>query len=626
MPISHSPLKLVRIPGRGTSYEIVDYPNFDGSQLEMGRAIVAVGWQDDDFFLLLPSGEYVSLYSFTYTKDDVVWSTQEILPKVFAEELTGFHSELQAAEHAFAPLRASWDVRARLSRARAELHRIEKSVEAWGRIYLPEATKRDLLRGAELFESGDAATPQHLLLRGPSGTGATLIERAIAETTDCEFQSLSLTDLKEPNIGASVQRVNEVWEYALSHQPSIIFVDKCDQVFARQVEDARDVITNDIVQAFRAKWDGIPKDARIWVIGATSHRDPIDEDILAAFGAEIVLKLPVEDDRQQILAQEIRELGLSTEVPREAAARTAGMSGRDLKHLASTVRMLSYPAEPSREHFFEAIGAVRRSRNIDVDEKAGWETLFLDDATLGRLKRFSSLFRDAEKWRAKGVSVSGTLLLVGPSGADMREVADALANESGSSLVSLSSLDIEPLGVGERAKAMKGIFERARSQAPSILFLDGLDSIAADSSLLGDRELPSDNSAAQFREGLGDLVLHDNQVFVVAATSRPERVDPGVLSWFQESMLIPIPDRSARIGLLTSLLVDKKISFPLDDGTILLADLSEGRDLNQRDLRNWVKAAEQSALMRAVQDGGPDHYSIVLDDFDDRSGLVNSLP
>ncbi len=98
-------------------------------------------------------------------------------------------------------------------------------------------------------------------------------------------------------------------------------------------------------------------------------------------------------------------MDLSVDVPQEAAALTQGMSGRDLKQLAQSVRAVAYPAEPTQEHFLDAIGAARKSHNTKVDRKAGWETLVLDDAILDRLKLVCALLRDAEKWQAQGVSI-----------------------------------------------------------------------------------------------------------------------------------------------------------------------------------------------------------------------------
>jgi transitional endoplasmic reticulum ATPase len=616
IPFSHSPLQFVRTPGRDSKYDIAHIPDYNGEELELGKAVVAVAWQEDYFFLLFPTGAYVSLYSFTYTKDEVIWKTQEVLPKVSAEELAAFQPELLAAEQVFAPLSAAWGRQAQLISAQQELLRIEQAAEAWGKVILPQDTKRDLLRRVELFETGDPATPQHLLLLGPSGAGATLIGRTIGETTSCDFQSLLLTDLKEPSIGTSVQLVRDVWQRARTHEPSIIVVDRCDAVFPRQNDAVNDVIANDIVEAFLAEWNGIRSDERIWVIGVGSRRDAIAAGILQLFGAEIDLKLPGADDRLQILEQELRALGITVEMPGEVASSTHGMSGRDLKHLASAVRMLAHPAEPSREHFVEAIGTTRRLRNIRADEVTSWENLALDGATFDRLKLISLLLRDSETWRSKGVSIPRSLLLVGPSDTTAQLIARVLAEESGSAFLAVTQSDLGVTAQGEGIHQVNQFISNGLSGTSSVLFLDKLDSIAPETSDAVATDPLDEGAISRLQHGIAPMDAGESRLFVVAATAHPQRTDPRILRCFQETMSLSLPDRATRIRLATKLLSRKRINFPIDDGGILLADLTEGRDFTRRDFEDWVQGAEQRALTRAARGGAPEDYAITLDDFE----------
>jgi AAA+ superfamily predicted ATPase len=101
----------------------------------------------------------------------------------------------------------------------------------------------------------------------------------------------------------------------------------------------------------------------------------------------------------------------------------------------------------------------------------------------------------------------------------------------------------------------------------------------------------------------------------VAASNHLERIDVAVRSRFQEKLIIPLPNHQARVRLLANLLTGKKIDFPLNDGAVLLADQVKDRALSGRDLEGWVQAAEQKALLRALQDGGPENFAIGLEDF-----------
>jgi SpoVK/Ycf46/Vps4 family AAA+-type ATPase len=615
IPFSHSPLTAVRVPGKTGKYDVIDWPDDDGKEYELGKPIVAVHWQSDNLFIIPPSGAYVNFKSFTYTKNGVTWNMQEALPKAFVRQLAGFQPELRFAEERFAALRASWNKKDKLTHAIASSRRIEKAAESWSLVHIPERQKLDILRRAELFERNDAAAPRGLLLTGPPGTGKTFVARTLREMMGCDFQMLSLADLKQQTVGASGKRVREVWDLARKHQPAIIFIDECEGILGRRGAAETDAFATDIVHAFLAEWDGIRGNAQVWVIGATNRRDMLDDAILSRFGWEIELQLPGLEDRRRILSQEVKALGLSVEVPEEAAALTQGMSGRDLKQLAQSVRSIAYPAEPTQEHFLDAVGAARKSHNTKVDRKAGWETLVLDDAILDRLKLVCALLRDAEKWQAQGVSIPRSLLLAGPSGVGKTQVARTLANESGLTFIAATTADVKANYLGQSGNRVKLLFERARSSAPAILFLDELDIIAPDRATAGGNDQLTDEIVGQLLQEMDGISARDSHVFLVAASNHLERIDVAVRSRFQEKVVIPLPDYQARIRLLANLLTGKKISFPLNDGAVLLADQTKDQALSGRDLEGWVQAAEQKALLRALRDGGPGNFAIGLEDF-----------
>ena len=351
------------------------------------------------------------------------------------------------------------------------------------------------------------------------------------------------------------------------------------------------------------------------MIGATNRRDMLDDAILSRFGWEIELQLPGVEDRRQILSQEVKALGLSVDAPQESAALTQGMSGRDLKQLAQSVRSVAYPAEPTQEHFLNAIAAARKSHNTKVDCKAGWETLVLDDAILDRLKLVCALLRDIEKWQAQGVSIPRSLLLAGPSGVGKTQVARTLANESGLTFIAATTADVKANYLGQSGNRVKLLFERARSSAPAILFLDELDVIAPDRAAVSGNDQLTDEIVGQLLQEMDGITVRDSHVFLVAATNHLERIDAAVRSRFQEKLVIPLPDHQARTRLLANLLAGKKISFPLNDGAVQLAERIKDRALSGRDLEGWVQAAEQKALLRALRDGGPENFAIGLEDF-----------
>jgi SpoVK/Ycf46/Vps4 family AAA+-type ATPase len=285
------------------------------------------------------------------------------------------------------------------------------------------------------------------------------------------------------------------------------------------------------------------------------------------------------------------------------------MSGRDLQEVAKTTRRIAHPELPALEHLRESISKLRKRRNTQVSSKSKGESLVLDQQTTGRLKLISGLLRDAERWTAQGVSIPRALLLDGPPGTGKTEIARTLGNESGLSFLAATTSDLKANYLGQSRNRVKQLFERARLHSPCILFLDELDIVAPDRSLGGDDPLTRE-IVGQFLQEIDGVQSYSEHVFLVGATNRSSAIDTAVLSRFNEQLTIPLPDREARIRLLSIFLGGKKLAFPLDNGAVLLADLTEGKNLSGRDLKNWVATAERSALLLAINNGGLEHYVI----------------
>lgn len=467
-----------------------------------------------------------------------------------------------------------------------------------------------------MFENGDPAAPRGLLLQGPTGTGKSLIARTIASTLDCDFQNLSLADLKHEHLGASGRQVREIWARARANAPAIIFVDECDAVFGRRGAAETDIVATEVVSAFLPEWDGLEQTPGVMVIGATNKRDMLDDAIISRFGWEMEVPLPAAVERRQILSQELLANDVEIDLTRDIDSLTQGMSGRDLRNLAATTRSLAHPGKATFAHLQEAATNSRKRGAVHLKQPTTWEDLALDPSTLERLQLISALLRDSERWREQGVQVPVSLLLTGSDGGLKRQLAQTLSDETGIALFAPSLSDFKAGHTGQSGNRVKLFFERARANSPAIVFLDRLDTVAPSRSVANATDSFSNEIIGQLTQEWEKAQYGHTRIFLIGATNNPNLVDQDILDCFQETLVVEPPNRMARIKLFSRFLADKKIAFSLDNGAILLAELTEGMNLGSREIENLVNVAQQRALLRAVRNGGPEHYSISLDDFD----------
>jgi SpoVK/Ycf46/Vps4 family AAA+-type ATPase len=525
IPFSHDPLQFVKLGPRSTAYETSTLKTSDRTHFyELGKPYLGISWKSVCLFALTPSGQCVPLDTFYVdTPDGNRWSTDPVVPAVFASVAKEFSPNLKLIETQFAPFLSLLTRKRNLAREENALSRITNSVKVWDHLHLPEAQIIEILRAVELFERGDPAAPNGLLLTGPSGVGKSLLGKTIAETAGCNFQHLTPATLKLDHLGGSGRKVREIWEEARRNEPSILYLDECEGILGRRGAAETDVISTEIVQAFLAEWDGLDKGSQVWVIGATNRRDLLDDAILSRFGWEMQINLPTEENRLLILRQELKEVGIEVSLSPEFGPLTQGMSGRDLHELARSARRIAHPEPPSEEHLRAAIIKRRKGRNTPVSTLSQWESLVLDQKTMNRLKLISGLLREAEKWSAKGVSVPRTLLLDGPSGTGKTEIARTLANESGLTFVAATTADVKANFLGQSGNRVKQIFERARSNSPAILFLDELDIIAPDRANNGRSDPLTTEIVGQLLQEIDGIETHENHVFLLG--------DSGTLNW-----------------------------------------------------------------------------------------------
>ena len=429
------------------------------------------------------------------------------------------------------------------------------------------------LRHPELFERLGVEAPKGVLLHGPPGTGKTLLAKAVASETNANFYSIGGPEIMSKFYGESEERLREIFKEAQENAPSIIFIDEIDSIAPKR-EEVTGEVEKRVVSQLLSVMDGLQSRGKVVVIGATNRINSLDPALRrpGRFDREIEIGVPDRDGRLEILQIHTRGMPLAEDVDlKKLADVTHGFVGADLEALAkeAAIRALrrilpeinleaeNIPVEVLNKiivkmsDFQEALKEVEPSamREVLVEvPDIKWEDI-------GGLEGVKEELREAIEWplrypelfaQMNAVPPKG-LLLYGPPGTGKTLLAKAAANESEANFISVKGPELLNKFVGESEKAVREIFRKARQASPCIIFFDEVDSVApVRGSSAGDSNV-TERVISQFlteMDGLEEL----RNVVIIAATNRPDIVDPALLrpGRFDRMLLVPPPDLEAR--------------------------------------------------------------------------------
>src|SRR3989441_1428401 len=457
------------------------------------------------------------------------------------------------------------------------------------------------LRHPELFERLGVEAPKGVLLHGPPGTGKTLLAKAVASETNANFYSIGGPEIMSKFYGESEERLREIFKEAQENAPSIIFLDEIGSI-APEREEVTGEVEKRVVSQLLSVMDGLQSRGKVVVIGASNRINSIDPALRrpGRFDREIEIGVPDRDGRLEVLQIHTRGMPLAEDVDlKKLADVTHGFVGADLEALAkeAAIRALrrilpginleaeNIPVEVLNKiivrmsDFQEALKEVEPSAMREVlvevpDIKWG---------DIGGLEGVKEELREAIEWPLKypelfaqmnAVPPKG-LLLYGPPGTGKTLLAKAAANESEANFISVKGPELLNKFVGESEKAVREIFRKARQASPCIIFFDEIDSVApVRGSSSGDSNV-TERVISQFlteMDGLEEL----RNVVIIAATNRPDIVDPALLrpGRFDRMLLVPPPDLEARKQIFR--IHTKKTPLADDVKTDELARKTEG--------------------------------------------------
>ena len=482
------------------------------------------------------------------------------------------------------------------------------------------------LKHSRIFERLGILAPKGVLLYGPPGTGKTLLARAVAAESRVHFIHLNGPEIMRKFYGESEGKLREVFEEAARRAPAILFIDEIDAVAPKRAEVPGEVEKRVVAQLL-SLMDGFVSRGQVIVMGATNIPEVLDPALRrpGRFDREIEIGVPNTQARLQILKIHSRAMPLGNDVDLpEIAEHSHGFVGADLEALCQEVGMIALrrflsstrltPARATTDTPTDEsadLGALQITRDdflagLKEVEPSATREFFIEKsastfASLGGLDEAKRLL-DAvvehahmhdDLYEQVGLAPPRGILLVGPSGTGKTALARALSGEKQIPLIAVDGPQLYSKWLGESEKALREVFKKARRTAPCLLFFDTIDAIAP--------RLGGDHFAADvYQRILGQLLreidnLRDVKgVILLAATNRPERVEPALLrsGRFDYIVRFAKPDTADRAAIVR--LCTRRVPLAPDVDIADLANRAEG--FTGADLETLCKKATLLAI------------------------------
>ena len=483
------------------------------------------------------------------------------------------------------------------------------------------------LRHPELFKRLGVEAPKGVLLHGPPGTGKTMLAKAVAGETSSNFITIGGPEIVSKFYGESEGKLREIFKEAEENAPSIIFIDEIDSIAPKR-EEATGEEERRIVAQLLSLMDGLNSRGKVVVIGATNRPNSIDEALRrpGRFDREIEIGIPDRDGRHEILVIHTRGMPLADDVDLNwLADRTHGYSGADLSALTKEAAMaalrrvlpdVDLEAEEIPREVLNKISVTKddfKSALRDMQPSTMREVLIekpnVKWEDIGALESAKQELKEAVEWPLKYGKVfehmsarpPKGILLYGPPGTGKTMLAKAVATESEANFIAVKGPEFLNKWVGESEKAVRETFRKARQAAPCVIFMDEIDSIAPERGKgNGGDDGVTERVISQMlteMDGLESL----NNVVVIAATNRPDIMDPALLrpGRFDKSIFIGPPDKESRKSIFGIHTRGKPLADDVDIEK--LADETEG--CTGADISAICNEAVMNAVRRLIAKG-----------------------
>lgn len=432
-----------------------------------------------------------------------------------------------------------------------------------------------------------------VLMSGSRGSGKSLMLSSCALEAQEQFRHVivaTCTKLAEERVPSIKEALRQWFSMAAWYEPSVIVLDDLDRMCPAEVEHADSTRARQIAEIFLSILRQFTERHAIAVIASAQSKEALHTVLTTShiFDEIIGLKPPDKIARREIAQSLVPEEEARGVDWLEVANITDGYLAGDLRSLTERAKIegLVREMKNSQSDAASSLQTVDYTNAIKNFTPASLRGIKLQKSTvewkdIGGLNETRQTLLETLEWPTRYAPIFANcplrlrsgLLLYGYPGCGKTLLASAVASECGLNFISVKGPEILNKYIGASEKSVRDLFDRAQAAKPCVLFFDEFDSIAPkrghDSTGVTDRVVNQMLTQMDGAEGL-------DGVYVLAATSRPDLIDPALLrpGRLDKSLLCNMPTISDRNSILTAL--SRKMHVAEDVDLMDLAKRTEG--------------------------------------------------
>ncbi|KAL7321939.1 Peroxisome biosynthesis protein pex1 [Mucor circinelloides] len=504
---------------------------------------------------------------------------------------------------------------------------VDKVLQKIEQYTLANLSERDLKDTLSVPGSGG------VLVTGTHGSGKTSVVKTILNRVRSSYiytMEISCSEIADERIPVFKEMLQKWFDEAAWHGPSLIFFDDLDRLIPAEVEHADSTRSRHLAELFVSMAQIACQRHRIMMMATAQQQQSLHPALITHhIFSELKHLQPPNRDERKLIMQAIMSHGpsvLTESLPHidlvSVASETEGFLAADIKAFIErtvhegAVRSIKKKLDDIKQGEIEDAANKQDLRLTQADftkAREGFVPTSLRGVKLqssgvnwsdiGGLNETRKALLETLEWPTKYAAVfaqcplrlrSG-LLLYGYPGCGKTLLASAVAKECGLNFISVKGPEILNKYIGASEKSVRDLFERAQAAKPCVLFFDEFDSIAPrrghDSTGVTDRVVNQMLTQMDGAEGL-------DGVYVLAATSRPDLIDPALLrpGRLDKALLCGMPTFEERLEILEALA--SKMQLAADVDLKVYAEKTEG--FSGADLQGFLYNAHLEAIHGAI--------------------------